>query len=95
MITKKEIMNLLKEFKEGTPFDWKIHHCVVLVQGEEMRIAIDYVGQGMDCDIYNKNYDKYIDIKDKFMDYKGLGGEYNLQETTNRIYEFVKIEMDI
>ena len=95
MITKKEIMNLLEEFKEGTPFGWKINHLAVLVQDDDMKIAIDYIGQGCYEDIYNHNYEKFIDIKEEFLNYKGLGGACSLEETTEQIYEIIKIETDI
>lgn len=90
MITKKEIINLLRQFKEGTPFNWRICHCAALLKDEGIDIAIDYIGQGMAGDIYNGNYKKYIDIKEEFLSYRGLGGECNLNEATDKIYEVIK-----
>lgn len=91
MITKKSIRKLLSEFKNGSPFDWKINHFYLLVDEEYCDIIVDYVGQGVDSRIYNGDYVKLVDITQEFCSYRGLGGYLNLKLSTDKIYSSIEM----
>lgn len=93
-ITKKSVRNLLREFKDGTPMGWEINNCVATVIDYRVTISVDYVGQGMCGILYNGYYREKLDIKDKFMSYRGLGGELNLEEATSWITEYINNNLD-
>ena len=93
-VTKKEVRDFVKEFKDGTPFDWKINNCCVLVRENKIEFVIDYVGQGMSELLYNGDYDKKIDIKNLIESYKGISGSNNIEETTEFIFERINNELN-
>lgn len=88
-ITKKEVRNFLREFKDGTPVGWQINNCVAVVIDFRVSILVDYVGQGMSEVLYNGYYREKLDIKDKVMSYRGLGGNLNLEEATEWVASYI------
>lgn len=92
-ITKTEVENFVKEFKNGTPMNWDICNCCALVRNDNIEFVVDYVGQGMSSLLYNGDYDKKIDIKDLFQSYRGIGGRNNIKETAEFIIEKINKEL--
>lgn len=85
-MTKKEIKKYVREATSNN-FNWKLSRCGFYIKNDKVQFFISYVGQGMDENIYNNDYEEIIYIEDIIEEYRRK--EYNLEDIDTIIYENV------
>lgn len=90
MLSKKEIRELVREFKNGTPFGWKIYLAYIVEIDGKQDIIINYIEEGVSEVLYRGLYDKKINIREELKNYKGINGSKTLDETTDAIYKLAQ-----
>ncbi|EGT4052810.1 HAD family hydrolase [Clostridioides difficile] len=78
---KKDINEVLNNY-DG------MYECGYYIKDSELNFFINYTGQGMDSNLYNKSYDTITYIQDYIKEYKAKF--YNMKDIQENIYENVK-----
>ncbi|MCC0649831.1 hypothetical protein [Clostridioides sp. ZZV15-6598] len=78
---KKDINEVLNNY-EG------MYECGYYIKDKELNFFINYTGQGMDCNIYDKSYEAITYMQDYLKEYKAKF--YNMKDIQENIYENVK-----
>lgn len=87
-VTKKQVRELLRYCRSEHPFGWKVLACGFYISNQgELLSYIEYVGQGMNLDLYQGTYTKKIDL----MEYINKN-EFTLKDATDLATEEI-IEM--
>ncbi len=70
-VSKKEINTLLTEVRDiEASLNWKVWTIGAYVKDGEIETFAGYHGQGVEINVYNGDYDKIIEFKDIYNEWK-------------------------
>ena len=83
-ITKKQIDQLLSNAKNS---GFSVYQIGCYEKGNEKHLFISFYGQGIDTNVYNKNYDYLYDFTDLYNDW--ISKQHNKKDIINIIYDYI------